>query len=391
MGEAISTTAINLTWTDRSTNETGFKIERKLVGGNFEVVGTTNADIATFSDTGLTPATNYIYRVYSYNAAGNSPTYTFELPLTTTALFPTVTTTAATSISAISATSGGTITDDGGATITARGVVYSTLPNPTIALSTKTNDGTGMGSFISAMTGLNATTTFNSTSTYYVRAYATNSAGTAYGAELSFTIINRIVSIITIGSQTWTTTNLDVTTYSDGTIIPQVADPIEWAKLTTGAWCYYNNDPANGDVYGRMYNWYAVAGIWNEASKTDINQRKKLVPLGYHIPSDTEWTSLYNYLGGASVAGGKMKEAGSAHWLSPNTGTNSSGFTALPGSFRRPDGSFDYIGSHADWWSSSEINMTLAQAHCLNGYGSNFALSSDFDKRGGISVRCLKD
>ena len=196
---------------------------------------------------------------------------------------------------------------------------------------------------------------------------------------------------VVIGNQTWTTKNLDVTTYSDSTAIPQVTDPTTWSKLTTGAWCYYNNNPANGAVYGKLYNWYAVAGIWNEASKTEVSLRKKLAPTGYHVPSDTEYTTLTDYLGELSVAGGKMKEVGTKHWKSPNTeATNSSGFTSLSGGSRDNFGSFDFIGEGGNWWSSSEANTNYAW-HRYLGYGQGSANSYNDDKNHGFSVRCIRD
>lgn len=100
---------------------------------------------------------------------------------------------------------------------------------------------------------------------------------------------------ITIGTQIWSNTNLDVTTYRDGTPIPQVTDPTAWVNLTTGAWCYYNNDPANGAIYGKLYNWYAVAGIHDAASLNDPSLRKQLAPQGWHIPTDAEWTTLTDF------------------------------------------------------------------------------------------------
>ena len=200
------------------------------------------------------------------------------------------------------------------------------------------------------------------------------------------------VASIKIGAQTWTTKNLDVANYSDGTEIPQVTDPTEWAKLTTGAWCYYNNDSTNSTTYGKLYNWYAVAGIYDEASKTDVTQRKSLAPLGYHIPSDTEWTTLTDYLGGLAVAGGKMKETGTTHWLSPNqNATNSSGFTALPGGYRSSSNSYyNYIGANCSWWSSSEDvshNAWYRTLNYTNGDGTRIYTS----EKGGKSVRCVKD
>ena len=195
---------------------------------------------------------------------------------------------------------------------------------------------------------------------------------------------------VTIGTNTWTTKNLDVATYSDGTAIPQVTDPTAWAKLTTGAWCFYNNDSAKGTTYGKLYNWYAVAGIWNETSKTDATQRKKLAPTGYHVPSDAEWTTLTDYLGGQFVAGVKMKEIGMTHWNIPNQdATNSSGFTGLPGGYRY-NGVFNNIGNYGSWWSSSDAST--ASTWCRTLYYGNGNCSNSFDnKTSGNTVRCIKD
>ncbi|MFN9116197.1 MAG: fibrobacter succinogenes major paralogous domain-containing protein, partial [Bacteroidota bacterium] len=149
---------------------------------------------------------------------------------------------------------------------------------------------------------------------------------------------------------TFTKQNLNVSKYSDGTPIPQVTDPTEWANLTTGAWCYYNNDPANGAVYGKLYNWYAVAGIYDAASLANPALRKKLAPTGWHIPTEAEWTQLTDCLGGQNVAGGKMKstgtlQAGTGLWQEPNTdATNESGFSGLPAGYRGIDGTFNVIG-----------------------------------------------
>jgi uncharacterized protein (TIGR02145 family) len=194
---------------------------------------------------------------------------------------------------------------------------------------------------------------------------------------------------IKIGTQTWTTKNLDVTTYSDGTIIPEVTDQKQWAALTTGAWCYYNNDSANGVIYGKLYNWYAVAGIYNEASKTDASQRKKLAPMGYHVPSDTEWTTLTDYLGGETIAGGKMKEIGTTHWKSPNQdATNTSGFAARPGGYRDGNYLFHTIGVQINMWSSSDVGLAWARTMIYN-TGEIFA--TKYSKIDGYSVRCLRD
>ena len=196
---------------------------------------------------------------------------------------------------------------------------------------------------------------------------------------------------VTICTQTWMLKNLDVTTYSDGTPIPQVTDPTAWASLTTGAWCYYNNDAANGTTYGKLYNWYAAAGIYDAASLANPALRKNLAPTGYHVPTDAEWTTLTTCLGGESIAGGKMKETGTAHWISPNTdATNSSGFTGLPGGYRNLNGTFYTIGNSGFWWSSSELYSTFAWYRYLN-YSNGSASRNNSNERNGYSVRCLRD
>ena len=162
---------------------------------------------------------------------------------------------------------------------------------------------------------------------------------------------------VTICSQAWSLTNLDVTTHRNGDSIPEVTDPTAWTALTTGAWCYYNNDSANGSTYGKLYNWYAV------------NDSRGLAPTGYHIPTDTEWSTLTTCLGGESVAGGKMKETGTTHWASPNQdATNTSGFTSLPGGYRYYDGTFYDVGNHGLWWSSTQHDAPYAWGRYLNYY-----------------------
>jgi hypothetical protein len=179
---------VRLNWNDISNNESGFKIERKLLNGNFSVIGTVSANTTTYDDNSISTGQTYIYRVYSYNSAGNSASYTneFSISIPVPITFPTVTTSTVTSIMSTTANSGGNITSDGGASVSARGVVWSTSQNPTIALSTKTIDGTGTGNFSSAISGLTANTT------YYVKAYATNSVGTSYGNEITFTTLPTI-------------------------------------------------------------------------------------------------------------------------------------------------------------------------------------------------------
>ena len=175
--------------------------------------------------------------------------------------------------------------------------------------------------------------------------------------------------------------NLNTSRYNDGTSIPNITVNATWGKLSTDAFCNYDNNPTYSDIYGKLYNWFAV-------------NTGKLCPAGWHVPSDEEWTILTNYLGGHDVAGGKMKEAGTTHWQSPNTGaTNESGFTALPGGYRLYDtGSFVYLGSFGSWWTTtiSEYSADGARKIFLS-YNLNTAIRDHNYKALGISVRCLKD
>jgi len=193
----------------------------------------------------------------------------------------------------------------------------------------------------------------------------------------------------TIGKQTWFIENLKVSKYSDGTTIPEVNDPAVWSTLTTGAWCYYDKNTSFGVEFGKLYNWYAVAGIFDAASLSDISLRKKIVPKGYHIPNDAEWTILTNSLG--SSAGGKLKEKGETHWAdtSPEV-TNSSFFTGLPGGICISNGTFYFVGEHGYWWSSTGVDSDSAWNRSL-GYNSNTICRSHDNKKYGFSVRFIKD
>ena len=184
---------------------------------------------------------------------------------------------------------------------------------------------------------------------------------------------------VTICNQTWTKSNLNVSHYRNGDVIPQVTDPTAWANLTTGAWCYYNNDPANGAIYGKLYNWYAV------------NDPRGLAPQGWHVPTDAEWTILANCLGGESIAGGQMKESGFAHWLSPNTdATNSSGFTALPGGYRYDYSAFYSINFNSYWWSSTGYDTANSLLRTIN-YNYGYLGAGYHLNQFGFSVRCVKN
>jgi uncharacterized protein (TIGR02145 family) len=198
---------------------------------------------------------------------------------------------------------------------------------------------------------------------------------------------------VVIGTQTWTRYNLNVDTYADGYPIPQVTDPTEWVNLTTGAWCYYNNNSANDAIYGKLYNWYAVAGIWNEASKTDLSQRKQFAPTGYHVPTDNEWITLTNYVNSivpTGNIGGKMRST-STLWLTNVGATNSSGFTGLPGGLRDPDdGAFRNDRIFGYWWSSTAVGTANAYIRFLTS-SSGDVLRSFFNNEYGFSVRLIEN
>ena len=207
---------------------------------------------------------------------------------------------------------------------------------------------------------------------------------------------------LTYGDQVWTVKNAELVTYRDGTEIPQVTDATEWANLTTGAWCYYDNDPSKG----KLYNWYAVAGIHDNDDNTP---NKEFAPEGWDVPSDAEWTTLeeyliangYNYDG--STTGNKIAKS-----MSSTTGWNSStytgavgnnqslnnsvGFNAFPGGFRDILGSFHFEGTDSRLWSSSESNTNVAWYRGLNVNSVNLASNGTSGSiRNGQSVRFIKD
>lgn len=195
-------------------------------------------------------------------------------------------------------------------------------------------------------------------------------------------IDGNIYHSVIIGTQTWMAENLKVTHYRNGELIPNVTDSTIWSNLTTGARCYYNNDSATyASTYGTLYNWYTV-------------NTGNLCPTGWHVPTDAEWTTQATYLGGDSIAGGKLKEVGTTHWNSPNTGAdNSSGFLALPAGRRGGyDGVFAEIGRYGIWWSATEGNPLSAYDHVmLYNKASSSSNQSDVYVRSGYSVRCLRD
>ena len=198
-------------------------------------------------------------------------------------------------------------------------------------------------------------------------------------------------TIVLGNGQEWMAENLRTTSYSNGDPIPNVTDPGQWSNLTTGAWAHYNNDSQYENPYGKLYNWYAVSPT--------TNGNRNVCPVGWHVPTDAEWSTFIDYLdpnanGGTTfpnIAGGKMKSTGTQYWQSPNTdATNESGFAGLPGGTRYDNGGFDFIGDHGYWWSSTELNTYSAWLRSLY-YNNGGVLRGGSYKNYGFSVRCLRD
>ncbi len=313
------------------------------------------------------------------------------------AQFAIVSTVNASSISGSTAISGGSISSNGGSSISSKGVVWSTNSGPSISNNFGiTNEGSGISSYTSYISGLLPNTG------YYLRAYATNAVGTSYGNEIYFITNNVVGSIFTnpglgvnfdgyqypsvvLGNgQEWITENLRTSKYANGDSIPNVSDNVEWSNLTSGAWSYYNNNSQYESSYGKLYNWYAVADSRN------------VCPNGWHVPSNMEWTILTDYLGGESVAGGKLKEIGTIHWATPNFAGNESGLTLLPSGSRNLYGYFEYIdnnfiGSSGLFWSSTEHTDQYRawRRHVSN---AEIHISPDVNfKTTGFSLRCVKN
>ena len=296
----------------------------------------------------------------------------------------TATTTATGATSVISYT-GGNGGSHNGQVVTSTGVAGLTA---TLQAGTFTN---GNGSLTYIITGIPATSGTASfalniggktcTVTRIV-AIAPQNPTSGYGSNITDVEGNSYKTVY-IGTQQWMGENLKTSKYSDGTTIPNITDNTQWAQLTTGAWDYYNNDAANNAKYGKLYNWYAV-------SKT-TNGNKNVCPTGWHVPTDAEWTVLTDYLGGVSVAGGKMKEGGTTSWSNPNTdATTTSLFTGLPGGYRGSDGNYTNVGYVGFWWSSTENGTFNAWYRYLD-YYDGIAIGNDNSKRYGFSVRCLRD
>jgi uncharacterized protein (TIGR02145 family) len=332
----------------------------------------------------LTPNTPYKVRAYATNSAGTG--YGAVKTFTTSPiLLATVTTTVPSSVTASGAVTGGEVSASGGGTITARGVCYGKAPDPDIAGSL-TTDGTGTGTFTSTLSGLEDGTV------YYIRAYATNSAGTAYGTQVQLLsmvsdVESYLYKTVLIGNQVWMAENLRTKKYNDNSDVTLVSDGTAWAGLSAEAYCWYNNDETtNKPIYGALYNWFAV-------------DKGNLCPTGWHVPTDAEFKTLEMHLGldqtqadafgdRGTDQGSKMKNT--TGWAAGENGTNTSGFSALPGGFRYYGGNFFNMGILTYFWTSSASSTIDAFQRRLDGSKTTVFRERTL-KQAGKYVRCVKN
>ena len=322
----------------------------------------------SFSETGLSSNTSYTRYVWAYNTCGES-TVAALTQTTAPPVVPELTTAVVTGTGLSTATSGGNITYDGDAAVTAHGVCWGISPDPVVT-GEHTSDGSGTGVFSSSLTGLTGGTL------YYVRAYATNAAGTSYGNQVMFStyvsdVDGNSYRTVQIGTQLWMAGNLRTTRYNDNTPINYHSD---WHSVIP-EYTWYNFDENYKVPYGARYNFPAV-------------NTGKLCPVGWHVASDPEWTTLSDYAGGLDVAAGKLKETGNVHWVAPNTGaTDEYGFTLLPaGATQQWNSGFVSLGTGTCIWTSNQSitrNASNDRANLSRSVGYN-----DWVKN---SVRCIKN
>ena len=375
-----------------------------LETGEVIQLGTTYGAV-TFSSTIRNLAPNTTYYVKAFASNGSQTGYGGEKEFVTSSpTIPSVYTSQAYEVGPYSAVSGGAILTDGGSRITSRGVCWSTRP-PTIN-DDCTTDGTGSGSFESELTQLEPYTV------YFIRAYATNSLGTAYGETFGLITLwdNSPVEDIDgnqyatfqLGDQVWMAENLKVIHYSDGTPIDHVESTEEWLGLEKDSKAYasYDNSDLDFVTYGALYTWSAAMN--GSASSDEYpGEVQGVCPAGWHLPSDSEWKQLEYDLGMNELdvrdkewrgytEGGMLKQEGISLWDEPNyLATNESGFSAIPGGYRKVEGDFLDRGSFAAFWSSTGYEDEALMRGLNTKRGS--ILRENYPKSSGLSVRCVKE
>lgn len=365
--------------------------------------------------TSLTAGTIYHYRVKAVNSLGTSNGS--DLTFTTLGQVPTVTTLATSSITVTEATMNGSVNANYLSTVVTFEYGTSTSYGSTATATQSPITGSTITNVSASITGLTLGTT------YHYRVKAVNSLGTSYGNDTPFTtttssttvtdVDGNIYNIVTIGSQVWMKENLKTTKYSDGTAIPLVNTNATWGALTnlSKAYCWANDNPANKDIFGALYTW-AAAMNGAASSTTNPSTVQGVCPTGWHLPSDDEWTQMYNFLitngynydgttftnkiaksFGATTGWQSTSATGSAGSTDYPTKRNASGFSALPGGQRYNTGTFDFVGTiFGFWWSATEFDSTQAWYRYLY-YSDTGAgrLYTNEIKKGGYSVRCLKN
>lgn len=368
-----STNQVDLSWKDNATNETAYKIERKTDSGNFTEIGATTKDLTIFSDQTVTLNTTYTYRVYSSNQVGKSTPYSNEVTVKTVS-GPKLSTTSVSEVSAIGAKSGGNITSDGGSPITARGVVWSTETAPTIALATKTSDGTGTGTFQSTVTGLAGNTK------YYLRAYATTSSDTSYGEDNVFTTLPEN-TVVGANGKIWMDRNLGasrVATSSTDSV--GFGDLYQWGRAKDGhqlrtsattATLTSVDKPATSDFITSKTGTQDWRNPQNSTLWQGLNGTNNPCPTGFRLPTVAEWN--------LEIAG----------WSS---NTNVGAFVSslklpMAGSRSASTGDISLAGSGGYYWTST-LDGTRSRVVVIS---ENQAFVSTSIRGDGKSVRCIRN
>ncbi len=329
---------------------------------------------------GLSVATEYHFRIKAQNELGI--VYGDDRTFTTLGQIPTATSQPATNVSATSSTLNATVNANYLSTVVT--FEYGTTTDygsSVTAIQSPLTDGSSRNVYAS-ITGLTSGTE------YHYRVIAENQLGISYGTDLTFTTVSDFItdidgntySVVQMGTQYWTGENLKTTKFNDNTDIPLVTDASSWIALATPGFCWYDNDETtNKSIYGGLYNFYSVS-------------TGKLCPMGWHVPTDNDFTVLANFLGGTEVAGGKMKETGTFHWSVPNTGaTNESNYTGLPGGQRNETGDFTGMGLNGIWWSSTPFNSIKPWYRSLGYSISDLFIGNGSLNIRGFSIRCIKD
>ena len=353
---------------------------------NFTINGSGSGDF-TSEITGLTHSTTYFTRAYAKNSVETS--YGNELSFNTEAPgLAKVTTVQITGLTSVAVVIGGNVTSDGGMAVTERGVCWGIAPNPT-ADDNKTTDGNGNGEFSSNISGLSNGTV------YYVRSYASNIFGIAYGNEITFItpvtdVEGNVYKTVKIGNQVWMAENLRAVRYRNNTAIRHVTDSITWMTLTGHGYAWYRNNAANKEKHGALYNWFTVA-------------TGNLCPQGWHVPTNEEFHALEKQIGipadsvgfwGWRGNGSATKLKDSVGWLT-GAGNNSSGFSATGSGYRAwSDSQFRGLNEIAYYWTATDdaINNKpdVAWYRRIDG-ARNFVYKATTGKEGGKSIRCVKN